>query len=91
LLFPFFQIRIKKKKPNGVEISAPTGPMIHKIHVDLNYNWEGEDPSKVFTFGRKLGEGAYGAVHQATQTETGFTLAIKILKLQGDDNEQVKK
>jgi serine/threonine protein kinase len=59
--------------------------MVHKIHVDLNWQWEGDDPDKVFKLERRLGEGAYGVVHKAVQAETNFPLAIKIVNMTGAD------
>ena len=64
-------------------ISGPTGPMVHKIHVDLNWQWEGDDPARVFRLDRRIGEGAYGVVHKAVQSETNFPLAIKIVNMTG--------
>lgn len=75
-------IGLMKEKEQPV-ISGPTGPMVHKIHVDLNWKWEGEDPAKVFKLERRLGEGAYGVVHKAVHADTNFPLAIKIVNMNG--------
>lgn len=77
----FFGLNNKDKEPPV--ISGPTGPMVHKIHVDLNWQWEGEDPARVFRLERRLGEGAYGVVHKAIQEGTNFPLAIKVVNMTG--------
>lgn len=58
--------------------------VVHTQHVDFNYNWtmmDSSSPYEVFKFEGKIGEGAYGRVYRAKHIETGFELAIKILKL----------
>jgi len=55
----------------------------HHVHVDLDYNWTGEDPTEAFVGLKRLGEGAYGAVFRATHKETGIILAIKKVKIPG--------
>lgn len=53
-----------------VQISQPRS-MVHKTHVDLNFNWQGiEDPARMFHFEKKLGSGAYGQVHKAIHVDT---------------------
>lgn len=55
--------------------------VVHKQHVDFDYNWSGGNPKDLFEFQEKIGEGAFAVVHRAKHRDTGFELAIKILKL----------
>lgn len=58
--------------------------VVHTQHVDFNYNWtmmDSSSPNEVFKFEGEIGEGAYAHVYRAKHIETGFELAVKILKL----------
>eukprot|EP00461_Guttulinopsis_vulgaris_P008840 UN08895 len=48
---------------------------------------DGRDPSQIFEFESKVGEGSYGAVYKAIDRTTGKTVAVKVLDLQGDTNQ----
>eukprot|EP01104_Vermistella_antarctica_P014929 TRINITY_DN479_c0_g1_i1.p1 TRINITY_DN479_c0_g1~~TRINITY_DN479_c0_g1_i1.p1 ORF type:complete len:526 (-),score=156.67 TRINITY_DN479_c0_g1_i1:267-1787(-) len=70
-----------KHEPN---ITGPTD-VVHKVHVDFDYNWTGEDPSASFTILKKLGQGAYGAVYKAVHADTNFVMAVKTIQGCGTD------
>eukprot|EP00727_Mastigamoeba_balamuthi_P002535 m51a1_g12279 putative protein kinase domain containing protein (793) ;mRNA; f:233982-237061 len=53
--------------------------VVHKQHVDLEFNWSGENAQELFESQEKMGEGAYATVHRAKHKESGLELAIKIL------------
>lgn len=76
--------KVRKNRVNikEFEISSPQGEMQHKTHVDIEYNWTGEqDPESAFELVEKVGEGAFGAVFRAIHIETQFTIAIKKVPL----------
>jgi len=54
----------------------------HNQHVstDLQWNQLG-DPTKVFSRSILLGKGAYGSVWEATHSDSGFVMALKIVSL----------
>eukprot|EP01104_Vermistella_antarctica_P011315 TRINITY_DN314_c7_g1_i1.p1 TRINITY_DN314_c7_g1~~TRINITY_DN314_c7_g1_i1.p1 ORF type:complete len:817 (+),score=277.80 TRINITY_DN314_c7_g1_i1:241-2451(+) len=79
----------KKGKADAFAISAPSN-FVQKVHVDDDYNWSGEDPSKTFEVTDKLGEGAYGAVYKGIHRETGFVVAIKELNIT-ENLDEIKK
>ena len=58
--------------------------VVHKQHVDTDYNWCVGDPLELFDFEEKLGVGAYAAVYRARQRDTGLDVAIKLLRLEED-------
>ena len=49
----------------------------HNLHVNFDFNWEGQNPYDVFTLGEKLGEGSFGSVYKGYHKESQFLLAIK--------------
>lgn len=56
--------KIGKKKKRNQPIEEPKSsvvgmPMkvVHKVHIDKDYNWSGQDPDEVFELKEKLGEG----------------------------------
>eukprot|EP01118_Nematostelium_gracile_P019680 TRINITY_DN9217_c0_g1_i1.p1 TRINITY_DN9217_c0_g1~~TRINITY_DN9217_c0_g1_i1.p1 ORF type:complete len:549 (-),score=96.41 TRINITY_DN9217_c0_g1_i1:47-1693(-) len=72
-------------------ISSPS-QFQHKVHVDLDFQWSGEDPTKAFTSQCLLGQGAYGSVFKCKHEQTGLILAIKKIKLHGKKfQEDVKQ
>ena len=68
----------KTGKAKGTVISRPYN-VEHNTHLDLNFEWQGDDVENQFVLLDKLGEGSYGAVYKAVHKETGFHLAIKML------------
>jgi len=56
--------------------------VVHKQHVDFDLNWSVGNPPDLFAFQEKIGAGAFASVYQGRHRDTGFVLAIKILKLQ---------
>ncbi|KAH3757961.1 serine threonine-protein kinase 3 [Pelomyxa schiedti] len=62
--------------------------VVHKQHVDFNYQWGGDDPKSLFEFKGKLGTGAFATVYRAVHKETRFEMAIKILM--GEFNESLQ-
>ncbi|KAL6064146.1 STE/STE20/MST protein kinase, variant 3 [Balamuthia mandrillaris] len=78
---------------NTFQISAPTGPAVHKVHVDTSYKWGGEggDPSEQFELGDKLGQGAYGSVYKGKHKASGLVMAIKSMSNLGPAAESVEK
>ena len=53
--------------------------VVHRMHIDKDFKWSGEDPNTLFELTDKLGEGAFGAVYKATMRTTGGIFAVKIL------------
>eukprot|EP00013_Stygamoeba_regulata_P001487 CAMPEP_0177632248 /NCGR_PEP_ID=MMETSP0447-20121125/2186_1 /TAXON_ID=0 /ORGANISM="Stygamoeba regulata, Strain BSH-02190019" /LENGTH=520 /DNA_ID=CAMNT_0019133795 /DNA_START=116 /DNA_END=1678 /DNA_ORIENTATION=- len=75
----------KKKAAGGFAISAPTGPVVHKVHVGTDFSWSSaDDPTNLFILDRQLGEGACGVVYLGIHKESNFELAIKIVVTPGD-------
>eukprot|EP01091_Cochliopodium_minus_P011563 TRINITY_DN3311_c0_g2_i2.p1 TRINITY_DN3311_c0_g2~~TRINITY_DN3311_c0_g2_i2.p1 ORF type:complete len:925 (-),score=275.28 TRINITY_DN3311_c0_g2_i2:403-3177(-) len=66
----------KAKKGSSSNVGSPYN-VVHKVHVNFDYQWTGQKPEEVFRIDEKLGQGAYGAVFKAVQRESGFVLAIK--------------
>lgn len=88
-------MKLRKKSEDDMKASGPVvvgGPfnVQHKVHVDFEFSWSGQDPGDIFEFVEKLGEGAFGAVHKAVHKASGFLLAIKVLAI-GDPNSEVNK
>eukprot|EP01103_Thecamoeba_quadrilineata_P000293 TRINITY_DN10248_c0_g1_i1.p1 TRINITY_DN10248_c0_g1~~TRINITY_DN10248_c0_g1_i1.p1 ORF type:complete len:478 (+),score=65.25 TRINITY_DN10248_c0_g1_i1:40-1473(+) len=77
------------KKKNSLNITGPTN-MVHKVHVDMEFNWTGVDPSTAFEIIKKLGDGAYGVVYKARHIETLYVLAVKVV-LAGKNIDDLKK
>ena len=80
----------KVKGPVEMVISAPVN-MVHKTHVDENFTWTSEIGGNVadqFEKSTKLGEGAYGAVFKAIHKESGFVLALKVIKMSTSKTKQ---
>eukprot|EP01132_Coremiostelium_polycephalum_P000679 gene679-840_t len=53
----------------------------HKVHVDFDYKWSGQDLDRVFDIQEELGRGSYGTVSKALHRESHFTLAIKSIPI----------
>ncbi|PRP87191.1 hypothetical protein PROFUN_01453 [Planoprotostelium fungivorum] len=53
--------------------------VVHKAHVDFNFQWSGQKPELIFEWISKIGQGAYGAVWVARHRETNFQLAVKVV------------
>eukprot|EP00026_Physarum_polycephalum_P003536 Phypoly_transcript_03549.p1 GENE.Phypoly_transcript_03549~~Phypoly_transcript_03549.p1 ORF type:complete len:537 (-),score=106.48 Phypoly_transcript_03549:711-2321(-) len=53
--------------------------VVHKSHVNFDYQWSGDAVAEAFEYKEKIGQGGYGSVFRAVHKETGFTLAIKAL------------
>eukprot|EP01087_Luapelamoeba_hula_P005979 TRINITY_DN1606_c1_g1_i1.p1 TRINITY_DN1606_c1_g1~~TRINITY_DN1606_c1_g1_i1.p1 ORF type:complete len:689 (-),score=151.53 TRINITY_DN1606_c1_g1_i1:1268-3334(-) len=71
-----------QKSSGSLIISSPNiAATTHKVHVDFDFQWMGDDPAKEFKMVRKLGQGACGVVYKAKHVDTEFVLAIKTLSL----------
>ena len=84
----------KKSKKNAKDDSNVGNPynVVHKVHVNFNYEWSGQNPEQVFRIDEKLGQGAYGAVYKGIHRETQFILAIKeISEINPQDATDVQK
>eukprot|EP01097_Dermamoeba_algensis_P004361 TRINITY_DN2863_c0_g5_i2.p1 TRINITY_DN2863_c0_g5~~TRINITY_DN2863_c0_g5_i2.p1 ORF type:complete len:686 (+),score=185.93 TRINITY_DN2863_c0_g5_i2:151-2208(+) len=83
-----------RSKKAEAEISRPVfGSVTHNVHVSKDFVWsmgENQTPDTSFVLGDMLGEGAQGQVFKATHVDTGFVLAIKIIRV-GILNEKKKK
>eukprot|EP01097_Dermamoeba_algensis_P001548 TRINITY_DN1585_c0_g1_i1.p1 TRINITY_DN1585_c0_g1~~TRINITY_DN1585_c0_g1_i1.p1 ORF type:complete len:177 (+),score=10.70 TRINITY_DN1585_c0_g1_i1:78-608(+) len=80
------------KRYTQTTISRPLNTT-RNVHVGKDFVWvlgQGQSPHTSFVLGDLLGEGAHGQVFKATHTETGFILAIKIVRV-GAINEKQKK
>eukprot|EP01104_Vermistella_antarctica_P012772 TRINITY_DN375_c0_g2_i1.p1 TRINITY_DN375_c0_g2~~TRINITY_DN375_c0_g2_i1.p1 ORF type:complete len:1031 (-),score=222.49 TRINITY_DN375_c0_g2_i1:26-2911(-) len=74
-------------------LSAVGLPMrvVHKVHIDQDFNWTGGDPDEVFRLEHKLGEGAFGSVYRASLRATDAVFAIKMISGDGIDHEEIEK
>ncbi|KAL6066966.1 non-specific serine/threonine protein kinase [Balamuthia mandrillaris] len=79
-----------KKGGPSIIISAPSN-VRHKIHVDFNFVWTGEDLVEEFTILQKLGHGAFGKVYKAKHKDTSFILALKCIQIQGASRKEAKR
>ncbi|GAM23409.1 hypothetical protein SAMD00019534_065840, partial [Acytostelium subglobosum LB1] len=62
----------------------------HKVHVDLDYKWTGEEVDKDFVFQELLGTGSYGTVHRAIHRDNhSAMMAVKVIPLQ--DSSEIAK
>lgn len=50
-----------------------------------------EDPTNIFEMISKLGEGSYGSVYKARDTRDGMIVAVKILEIEADDIQELKR
>jgi serine/threonine protein kinase len=75
---------------DGFVISAPTGPAMHRIHVDTQFKWSGQDPTTLFDRQDRLGSGAYGSVYKGVDKD-GNVLAIKMVPAVGSVAESVER
>jgi len=83
----------KDDKISQKQIGAPFDVQ-HKIHVNFEYQWTGEESTSVFNLEQRIGEGSFGVVWKAVHKDTGFPLAAKIVSLGERDstqNDQIKK
>ena len=58
--------------------------VVHKQHVDTDFNWSVGDPLELFEFEERLGVGAYAAVYRARLRDRGLDVAVKLLRLEED-------
>lgn len=73
-----------KAKNAGVSVSRPYNVQ-HNNHVDVNFEWSGQDLEKTFILAEKLGEGAFGEVYRGVHRTAGFELAIKMIFVPEED------
>lgn len=66
----------KKNLPPELSVGTPYN-LKHNVHVNFDFQWEGQNPYEVFTLGEKLGEGSFGCVYKGYHKESNFVLAIK--------------
>lgn len=50
-----------------------------------------EDPTEIFEILAKLGEGSYGSVYKALDKRDGKIVAIKVLEVENEDNENMRR
>jgi serine/threonine protein kinase len=82
--------KIKKPAIEGDEGIGMPYNWQHHYHVNLNFEWQGNNPEEIFQVQEKLGQGSFGAVYKGVHKETNFELAIK--EIQNVDNyESIKK
>lgn len=82
---------LKHKDPAHLSVGLPYN-LKHKVHVNFDFQWSGQNPSEVFILQEKLGEGSFGAVYKATHKDSGFVLAIKEIEgIHGQASEDLKK
>eukprot|EP00002_Diphylleia_rotans_P037265 TRINITY_DN8308_c0_g1_i3.p1 TRINITY_DN8308_c0_g1~~TRINITY_DN8308_c0_g1_i3.p1 ORF type:complete len:251 (+),score=56.02 TRINITY_DN8308_c0_g1_i3:50-802(+) len=74
-----FWKKLHTKKKLSVEIGAPYN-VVHQSHVDFEYKWTLQDPHRTFELQDLLGSGTFGSVYKAKHRESGFILAIKVIK-----------
>eukprot|EP01120_Amphizonella_sp_Union-15-10_P012031 TRINITY_DN5273_c0_g1_i1.p1 TRINITY_DN5273_c0_g1~~TRINITY_DN5273_c0_g1_i1.p1 ORF type:complete len:595 (-),score=98.33 TRINITY_DN5273_c0_g1_i1:107-1891(-) len=84
------------RSPGAAPVSSIGAPfnLQHKVHVNKDLNWIGEDPAKIFLLADKLGEGAYGAVYKAVHRDVPtFIVAVKqvFVGLGAKESEGIKK
>jgi len=66
-----------------VVVGAPEN-VAHKVHVQSDLEWNGEDPFNLFQLSDKLGEGSFGSVWKVVTKDQGHketALAIKQIKV----------
>jgi serine/threonine protein kinase len=71
--------KVTKKEKDSPEDDAIGRPfnVVHKYHVNFEFEWQGDNPNKIFQIVEKLGQGSFGAVYKGVHIESGFELAIK--------------
>jgi hypothetical protein len=62
----------------AISVSRPYNVQ-HMSHVDVNYEWSGQNLQDMFELREKLGEGAFGEVYRAVHKVAGFELAVKMI------------
>eukprot|EP01117_Protostelium_nocturnum_P007587 TRINITY_DN2718_c0_g1_i1.p1 TRINITY_DN2718_c0_g1~~TRINITY_DN2718_c0_g1_i1.p1 ORF type:complete len:567 (+),score=169.17 TRINITY_DN2718_c0_g1_i1:394-2094(+) len=60
------------------QVSRPYN-VVHKSHVDFNFQWSGQKPELLFELMNKIGQGAYGSVWLAKHRESSAQIAIKVV------------
>eukprot|EP01121_Diplochlamys_sp_Union-15-3_P008490 TRINITY_DN2251_c0_g2_i4.p1 TRINITY_DN2251_c0_g2~~TRINITY_DN2251_c0_g2_i4.p1 ORF type:complete len:461 (+),score=60.95 TRINITY_DN2251_c0_g2_i4:73-1455(+) len=71
------------------EISGPYN-FVHKVHVNTEFTWKGEDPREIFNLTEQIGTGAFGEVYKAVHKEMpDFIIAIKQLVINKETDESV--
>ncbi|EGG19318.1 STE20 family protein kinase [Cavenderia fasciculata] len=66
-----------KSNEDQLDISSPSD-YTHKLHVDQQWNWKTNTTS--FAMEDIVGEGSFGVVYKAVHKDSGFTLAIKVIR-----------
>lgn len=81
----------KHRDPSYLSVGNPYN-LKHKVHVNFDFQWSGQNPVEMFDIQEKLGEGSFGTVFKAIHKDSGFTLAIKEIEgIQGQTSEDLKK
>jgi hypothetical protein len=63
---------------SGFSIGAPFDVQ-HRIHVDFDYKWTGEEPSSAFTLNEMIGEGYHYLLH-LTKFTTSTVLLVQCIR-----------
>jgi serine/threonine protein kinase len=88
---PVVKLRDRLLGPGEVEISLPFD-VKHRVHVNRDLNWKGEDPTYRLIIEERLGSGSFGAVYKARHKDANFVIALKEVEMEGDaeDREALK-
>eukprot|EP00007_Cunea_sp_BSH-02190019_P007403 CAMPEP_0174230264 /NCGR_PEP_ID=MMETSP0417-20130205/1057_1 /TAXON_ID=242541 /ORGANISM="Mayorella sp, Strain BSH-02190019" /LENGTH=751 /DNA_ID=CAMNT_0015307915 /DNA_START=114 /DNA_END=2366 /DNA_ORIENTATION=- len=81
--------KTRKKNAEPV-IGAPQG-LQHITHVDREWTWTSQSGQSVgdqFVRDKELGRGAYGSVYKCHHQQSGFELAIKLVKANQSEEEK---
>ncbi|GAB5367939.1 hypothetical protein AAMO2058_001275200 [Amorphochlora amoebiformis] len=83
-----------KEKAQGKLLSSVGLPfnVVHKTHVNTNFEWSDVNLEEEFELGKELGKGAFGVVCLGRHKSSGLELAIKKinLKINGEKPEDIK-
>eukprot|EP01133_Synstelium_polycarpum_P014871 gene14871-17585_t len=79
----------KEQQSSGQVVVGTPFNVKHKVHVDFEYVWSGEELDKVFEFQEVLGTGSFGIVHKAANRDNNYVLAIKVIPLK--DSSEIEK
>eukprot|EP00029_Vermamoeba_vermiformis_P010802 TRINITY_DN5774_c0_g1_i1.p1 TRINITY_DN5774_c0_g1~~TRINITY_DN5774_c0_g1_i1.p1 ORF type:complete len:637 (-),score=126.02 TRINITY_DN5774_c0_g1_i1:34-1944(-) len=84
-----------KEDSETLENAEPSRPYnaVHKVHVNTDFNWTGQDPLEIFRLEKKVGEGSFGSVYKAVHKDLpGFVIAMKCIQVLDDgDSEDIAK